>query len=387
MPPTTTLSEKLKRKLEREPFPDELEAMRARKRAKDAGELSCRAKSVAAFGLQEDGGESADEDEWRRYWEERSRHWDGSNFEPDYEENAGVVRADAWKKVAKLLRSPPFRELAWKKQLRISTDEVDDGNGDSLRELGTSATLYSPLALPRAVELGLHFWQKPRYSSCEFSFSIDFRLIDFTGAKRPKFKALCSTRFVDCPDDGMEDDTWEDVESVTNNFSSAAVKHIRSWLLGGADDGHSIASYELMELLLSATGLWSHLVDSGNALDLRSMYELKAATGRLTAEDRAKHEPYDPTKARTDWGKMVLEKAKEKAEEAEEEIRENCELDEEGDYLSDDEEGQRWNKFWKEFDALEKEPSEVWALAKQGELPWAGERWARKRQSDGLWGW
>ena len=66
-----TLKQKLKRKLGREPWLDELESVRAAKRAKAIEDESWLAKSVAAFCLQQVGegeeADDADEGKWKSW--------------------------------------------------------------------------------------------------------------------------------------------------------------------------------------------------------------------------------------------------------------------------------------------------------------------------------
>ena len=152
-----TLREKLKKKLMREPYRDELESVKASKRAKAVEADEWRAKSITAFCLQQDGAgeENANEEQWKRYFDQR--HMSLKDFEADDEEPDDSVKAAAWKAVNKLLRKDANAEFDWSKQIVIHTYEVDAGDGGAdPREVDTKATMYSPFAMTRAVSLHMH---------------------------------------------------------------------------------------------------------------------------------------------------------------------------------------------------------------------------------------
>ena len=382
-----TLKQKLKRKLGREPWLDELESVRAAKRAKAIEDESWLAKSVAAFCLQQVGegeeADDADEGKWKSYFNRRYLSY--KDIEND-DESDEAVKASAWKAAKKLLKKEAFAQLDWAKQLSISTSEVDDGGGE-LRELDASATLYSPFAKTRAVSLHLHMWNKCRAYSCEFNFSLEYVLHGFEAGVKEKPKPLCSTYFMDCPDDGMADESWSPVENVkVAGFTSAAVQRIHSHLLGNADV--ACTQYDIMHLLLAATGAFD--VDHG-AIPLE--HQLKKATGSLSAAERKAHKPYSVEAAKCEWGQDVLSCAKDKAEEAYEDFQQmngggfdDEDEDEDGEEEDEDEDGEcaEWKAFWKEMAALEEDPVRVWACAESGSLPWSGKRWARGRD-DRFW--
>ena len=376
-----TLKQKLKRKLGRKPWLDELESVRAARRAKAVEDESWQAKSVAAFCLQQVGegheADDADEDQWKRYFNERHKPFRDIEASDDCYEK---VKAAAWKDVRELLRSEAFSGLDWSKQLNINTDEIEDG-GDDLRELTTWVWLYSPFAMTRAVSIHVDYWSKPRAHSCEFHFRLSYILHSYETGVKEKEKRLCSTYLVDCPDDGLGGYSWSPVEEVKlSGFTKAAVRRIYSHLLGDAD--LPLTHYDLMHLLLAASGAFH--VDCG---EIPLTYLLKEATGTLSKAEREAHEPYTGEAAMRDWGEQVLDRAKKKAQKAYddfldgaggegEELNVREDTGEEDKYYAN--ERAEWRAFWTAMEELEADPLSVWDCAEIPccSLPWDGKDWA-----------
>ena len=136
--------------------------------------------------------------------------------------------------------TPNFKDVAW------------GGDEDQLRSVEYQSYVWSPYAIPRAVDL-FHYWYcHVRYQGSDFQANWKYHLLNFDDGddaikKRPDYVILCSNK-----DNGDGDETI-----VAHNLNSKTVDKIRTFLYGTSCEEHKrdfCCDYDFLYLLFSSMG-------------------------------------------------------------------------------------------------------------------------------------
>jgi hypothetical protein len=150
-----------------------------------------RQKCVAAFGLEPlpwandrlTTLSQADNETWKRYYNFRMKIEKEDEIIEEDEDYDGSIQLlheckDGLKHEVDRVGFEP-----WLQHTKQRIDDIcwEDSDRDSIRSVTTSATIFAPYALPRALVLEHRYHFRPRSSFCEFYCYWHFRLVRFDG--------------------------------------------------------------------------------------------------------------------------------------------------------------------------------------------------------------
>mmetsp|Transcript_8400 Transcript_8400/g.18824 ORF Transcript_8400/g.18824 Transcript_8400/m.18824 type:complete len:340 (-) Transcript_8400:64-1083(-) len=206
-----------------------------KRKADDSGDtMSWRAKSIEKFGLQpvpdawKDSVAIGSEEGWNRYYEFRSKSEQEDRdkmTDKNFEEEGSLDYMKEWKaEMAKRVDesmagdckwhwTPAFGHLGWDEDARL---------------IGATyfANVWSPFAIPHAINLSHNYHHSMRYGGIEFGTYWEYRLVDFEDEETVKSKEhteLCkSYEDADIQEEGID----------TTNLSKSTYKTLRKFLFG-----------------------------------------------------------------------------------------------------------------------------------------------------------
>lgn len=325
-----------------------------------------RQNCIAGFGLEplpwtNDGltklGQ-ADNDTWKRYYDFRMKLEKEDEIIEEDEDDDGSIRV--LHKCKDGLKDEVYR-VGFEPWLQHTKQRVDDicwQDSDDIRSVTTSATIFAPYALPRALVLEHEYHFRSRYSSCEFYCYWRFRLVRFDGEpngdkvqqklalKYPKgwiltnptyvadeeMEVLCSNGYID-PPRVQEEVDWVRVEDIdVQNFSPTTVRRMREWLFGSHKSTQVLDDFAFLRLIFASYGTADFGTLQGDAgyawspdREMRKEmiaegvmgedddahlswleYQARLVSGAIRPQDKY-YVPYDLLEAKSEWGYMVLE--------------------------------------------------------------------------------
>lgn len=247
-------------------------------------------KALPCEGVEVRAWDATDNETWKRYHSFRTK----SNKHSCTLENStfAVEESDS---IAASLRSN------WMKDFRSEAEDVGEAGRDWFRatsskihdsrendmETGFSvgkfgSTVFSPYAIPRAIELRHRAHLRSGWSSVAFSLTWKFKMIRFDGylggdaeerrladlypeeaphfkgkavyEPKTKFEVLCSNGFVEPPLALGPSSIVEDI--FVDNFSTTIVRRLREWIYGVHHfrSRELIGDFDLLRLLFAAFG-------------------------------------------------------------------------------------------------------------------------------------
>ena len=270
--------------------------------ALDAG-MSWRDKSIKQFGLLDlpDGWKDSvargTEDAWKKYYEYRIKAEGKQN---KYEEDNGFFSkwtSDMNDRIRTLMA--PNCTWHWKPQL----GHIEWEDCDSLRSGNYSANVWSPYAIPHAVELNHRYHSRARIDTFEFFTTWSYRLIDFEKEetiKNKEFQELCSNCY---EDEELRADVIDD-----EHLNEKTCSLLRNFLFGSdSEHSKSITCSDMNFWLLVFGSMGTTDPDfGGDAMDggvgyhwqtrdvRKKLYDLKAGPEGEDSDPNGKYEDYYP---------------------------------------------------------------------------------------------
>lgn len=265
----------------------------------------------------------------------------------------------------------------------VSNLTCDDGL-DDIRDITICSRLWSPRAIPCAIEVRMTMHQRTRYHSYEFYFDMKYRLIKGANKKGDRrrgkesedYLLFASSCLVDPPALGNEyidTELWGAVSEEKQNIYPKTVNRLYKHYFGGKDGG--ITSYQFLDLLLCAAGCRIKGVSIGWECPYAGIswveYACRSATNALESRHLEYYEPYDVAGAKLAWAQRVIEYIYDFVEEYEDQRlgdeddgMEHDDNDEEqhGDSKEGDKEEHEWA--W----MLKVDAGDLWDRAKEEEM-------------------
>ena len=231
-----------------------------------------RQKCVAAFGLKplpwaNDGLTSlsqGDNETWKRYYDFRMKlEKDDEIIKEDEDCDGSVYLLHKYKDSL----THEVDRVGFEPWLQHTKQRIYDicWQDDIIRSVSTSATIFAPYVLPRALVLDHEYHCRTLYSSCELHCSWHFRLVRFDGEphgdqvqKRKRlddeFELLCSNGYKD-PPQVKKRVRWVPVEDIdVHNFTPNTVRRMREWLFGSHKSSQVLDDFAFLRLIFASCG-------------------------------------------------------------------------------------------------------------------------------------
>jgi hypothetical protein len=233
---------------------------------------------------------------------------------------------------------------------------------DTLRSAEYQCEIFSPYAIPRAIELEHQFHERGRMYSAEFGVKWEFKLVRFDGEDNGDYvtemykdlwpsgryfvdalynassgqELLCGNYYKHPPPYKDNEDVslncWTAVERINvKNFTPLTVKRMRRWIFGASLTPTGLSDFDFLRLALAsmATPNFSTLNghvghewdprDSGFIDQTRGLpssvtwleYQSRLVTQTLRPGCDEYYEPYNELGAKGNWGMNVLDNIEE----------------------------------------------------------------------------
>jgi hypothetical protein len=228
---------------------------------------------------------------WKKYYHYRVGAFDGEgdesaeDAEPEGGDDKLLAKCKAMlaQEVRAAGQSSEVGAQLWLSHTKVAIQETCWEDEDDLRSASYHGWVFSPFALPRAMELDHRYHQRARNTSIEFYCTWDFKLVAFDGSPGDAqqqalakaypdglggdsvrfmhdgkgelhedevefgMEVLCANSYKDPPATGYgEDVEWTELEDIDcANVNPTTIRRLRSWLFGSAQ-----RSMELLEDLV-----------------------------------------------------------------------------------------------------------------------------------------
>eukprot|EP00617_Octactis_speculum_P004589 CAMPEP_0185774692 /NCGR_PEP_ID=MMETSP1174-20130828/79391_1 /TAXON_ID=35687 /ORGANISM="Dictyocha speculum, Strain CCMP1381" /LENGTH=357 /DNA_ID=CAMNT_0028462001 /DNA_START=45 /DNA_END=1114 /DNA_ORIENTATION=- len=284
--------------------------------SKDTTQMaSWRERAIGAFGLlplPEEWANDAlvalsqsDDASWKRYYEFRQNQSQDEDNEEE-EEDCGLpkrVREALAREAAEIGLSSTNNAAGAKMWLKhaqfVGLGDTSWEDYDNLRSATYYGLVFSPFAVPRAMELKHRYHNRMRYASVEYFATWSFKLLRFDGEPggdtrqvdlahqfpagyilsglppetagfdtETGYEELCSDELEDPPDirADIDDQCWTGVHKTTfAGLTPMTVRRIRGWIFGHVVRSVTVLDdFALMRLLFATCGTASFNTASGD---------------------------------------------------------------------------------------------------------------------------
>lgn len=232
---------------------------------------SWRAKSIEKFGLKpvpdewKDSVAIGSEDAWKRYYEYRSNKEDEDAkkmTDTRFEEDGYLDFLKEWKSaMTKRIEAAMVKGCKWHWTPHVEYLGWNENSGlDSATYHGS---VWSPFAIPHAIDLCHSYHHNMRLNGLEFSTDWEYRLVDFEDEETIKSKD--HTELCKCYEDAdIEHDGIE-----TENLTKATYQKMRRFLFG-------TSSKESEKVTCSDIDFWLLIFGSMGSTDEHLSYDLRS---------------------------------------------------------------------------------------------------------------
>ena len=201
---------------------------------------SWRDKAIDKFDLRrvpnewKDAVAAGDEDAWKRYYEYRSEiddvdEEDPDHYDPEEDPETGTYLREWKQTLAQQIKERMKDDCPWPWSPVLGCIDWEDC--EYIRTAHYFSHVWSPYAIPHAIELMHRYHGRSRMNSVEFSTAWSYRLVDFAdedSVNNERMKVLCSDHFED-------EELRADIIEV-DNLTKKTCRKLRKFLFGSRSD-------------------------------------------------------------------------------------------------------------------------------------------------------